>query len=165
MKLCVFAGTFNPVHKTHLMMAHEALRDYDKVLFIPAHKPPHKDFDPAMSAHRFEMVKLATADEPRFEVSDIEFQSDEPSYTYNTIRKLYDLYQIEGKIGFIIGSDAYEKIDTWYKADKLKELVDFIVFERTDDVSSSAFRQSHTKGIVTKEVECYIRINGLYENN
>jgi nicotinate-nucleotide adenylyltransferase len=158
-------------------MACEAMRGYDKVLFIPAYKPPHRDFDPKMSRHRLEMVKLATACEPKFEASDIEFQSAgerkrpdevmEPSYTYNTIKKLYEIYPVEGKIGFIIGSDAYAKIDTWYRAAELKELVDFIVFPRTDDISSTALRE-HIKNnlpvdaIVTKEVECYIREHGLY---
>ncbi len=164
MKLCVFAGTFNPIHKTHLKMACDALEKYDKVLFIPAYKPPHKNFDPAvndmMSRHRLEMVKIATQNEPRFEVSDIEFQSEEISYTYNTIKQLYN----GEKIGFIIGSDAYEKIDTWYKADELKQMLNFIIYPREDDVSSSAYRRGK-KGIVTDEVECYIREHELYANN
>lgn len=114
------------------------------------------------------MVKLAAAGNPKFDVSDIEYQSEGKSYTYNTIRKLYESCPVEGKISFIIGSDAFEEIDSWYKAEKLKELVDFIVFERTDDISSSGLREKiknnmPVNGVVTKEVECYIKEHGLYK--
>ena len=77
MKLCVFQGTFNPIHNVHLKMAEFVLNNYkfDKILFIPAHKPPHKDYDENLSVHRYKMVELATAYNKKFEVSDIEFLS------------------------------------------------------------------------------------------
>ena len=52
MKLCIFAGTFNPIHRAHLKMAELALEEYgfDKILFIPAYNPPHKDVE--LSEHR-----------------------------------------------------------------------------------------------------------------
>lgn len=61
MKLCIFSGTFNPIHKAHLKMAEYVLSHYgfDKIIFIPAYKPPHKDYDTNMCQHRFNMVKLA----------------------------------------------------------------------------------------------------------
>jgi len=167
MKLCVFQGTFNPIHNTHLKMAQSVAADYDKVLFIPAYNPPHKDFDGDMSAHRLEMVRIAVEGNPKFEASDIEYRREGKSYTYDTIRELYKLYPVEGKIGFIIGSDAFEKIDSWHEAEKLKELVDFIVFERTDDVSSTEIRERITKGfsvddVLPKGVLQYIREHNLY---
>ena len=78
MKLCIFSGTFNPIHRAHLKMAEYVLSHYgfDKIIFIPAYKPPHKDYDINLCKHRFEMVKLATAYNPHFEVSDIEYQSE-----------------------------------------------------------------------------------------
>ena len=114
MKLCVFQGTFNPIHRAHLQVADYVSKnyDFDKILFIPAFKPPHKDYDPKMSFHRFNMVKLAAQGKLNFDVSDIEFRSDNKSYTYNTIRELYKIYDIEGKINFIIGTDAFEKIES-----------------------------------------------------
>lgn len=72
MKLCIFAGTFNPIHRAHLKMAELALEEYgfDKILFIPAYNPPHKDVE--LSEHRYNMVKLAIQNNPKFEISDIE---------------------------------------------------------------------------------------------
>ena len=132
MKLCVFQGTFNPIHKAHLKMAHYALDNYnfDKILFIPAYIPPHKESDTKLAKHRLEMVKLAIQDTDRFEVSDIEYKSERPSYTYLTVSELYKNFDIEGKIHFIIGIDAINKIDSWYEAEKLKKILKFVVFPR-----------------------------------
>ena len=74
------------------------------------------------------MVKLAAAYNSKFMVSDIEFKREGKSYTYLTICELYKQYNIDGKIHFIIGTDAFDFIESWYEADKLKEIVKFIVF-------------------------------------
>ena len=207
MKLCLFAGTFNPIHKAHLAMAEYALNNFgfEKILFIPAYKPPHKNYDDNMSMHRLEMVKLATQNNPKFEVSDIEFKREGKSYTYLTILEIFknfydckipkqvrdDGLNLE-KISFIIGTDAFEKIESWYETDKLKKLIDFIVFIRENeivnldylkekgynfkfanmnfiDISSTDLReriknQKPINDLVTKEVEEYIYKNGLYKD-
>jgi nicotinate-nucleotide adenylyltransferase len=76
------------------------------------------------------MVKLAIEDIPHFDISDIEYQREGKSYTYLTIKELYEILDIDEKINFIIGTDAFDKIETWYEIDKLKQLVKFIVFKR-----------------------------------
>ena len=78
MKLCVFQGTFNPIHKAHLRVAQDVIShyDFDKILFIPAYNPPHKNADLDFSKHRLKMVQLAVKINPRFEVSDIEFKRE-----------------------------------------------------------------------------------------
>lgn len=148
MKLCVFQGTFNPIHNAHLKMADFVLKnyDFDKIVFIPAYRPPHKNYDTALTPHRLEMVKLAALTNPKFKVSDIEYHNERNSYTYLTILELYKRYDIEGKINFIIGTDAFKKIDTWYEADKLKELVDFIVFVRENEPDTQRYEELKTKG-------------------
>lgn len=148
MKLCVFQGTFNPIHNAHLAMAEYAKKvyDYDTILFIPAYKPPHKEFDDDLANHRFQMVKLAISGESFFGISNIEFQNERFSYTYLTIQELYKRYRVDGKIGFIIGSDAFREVDSWYEADKLKELVDFIVFPREEDIDRERMALLEFKG-------------------
>ena len=196
MKLCVFQGTFNPIHVAHLKMADYVLKNYgfDKIIFIPAYRPPHKNYDITLTPHRLKMVELAALSNPNFKVSDIEYKNEQNSYTYLTILELYKKYDIEGKINFIIGTDAFKKIDTWYEADKLKELVNFIVFVRENeldnkkyqelkekgynftfskmdfqDISSSDIRKNIREGndiskFVTDKVKGYIEQNGLYKN-
>ena len=189
MKLCVFQGTFNPIHNAHLKMAEYVLNNYnfDKILFIPAFRPPHKDYDENLTPHRFKMTELACKTNNRFEVSDIEYQQNRPSYTYLTIQELYKKYTIDDKINFIIGTDAFEKIDSWYEAEKLKPLLKFIVFKRENepklhiencdyeyasmpfyDISSTQIRDYIKDGknlgeLVTEEVKRYIEENGLYK--
>lgn len=194
MRLCIFSGTFNPIHKAHLKMADYVLSNYgfDKILFIPAYKPPHKNYDTTMCAHRFNMVKLAIKNNPHFEISDIEYKNEGKSYSYLTALELYKQYNIDGKINFIIGTDAFKQIETWYETEKFKKLVDFIVFIRENenvnldylkdkgynfeiaqmpftDISSTDLRERIATGkpidnLVTKEVEDYIHKHGLYKN-
>lgn len=148
MKLCVFQGTFNPIHNAHLAMARHIRDnyDYDNILFIPAYKPPHKEFDDDLANHRFQMVKLAVTGENLFGISNIEFQNEKFSYTYVTITELYKRYKVDGKIGFIIGFDAFREITEWFEADKLKDLVHFIVFSRAGEHDKDRLALLHYKG-------------------
>lgn len=195
MRLCVFQGTFNPIHKIHIEIAKFAKKHYgfDNVLFIPAYIPPHKTLDKMLANHRYNMVELAISDYKYFSISDIEYKKEKNSYTYNTIKELYNIYDIEGKINFLIGTDAFKEIESWYKADKLKDLLHFIVFKRSDDfkpeefnflkdkgydfefspmdyvdISSTALRNNVNKGYSIKDMELpevreYINKNGLYK--
>ncbi len=146
MKLCVFQGTFNPIHNAHLRVGEFLADKFDKILFIPAYQPPHKSVELNMTSHRFEMVKIATENNNKFEVSDIEYKRGGKSYTYLTICELYNLYQIDGKINFIIGTDAFRHIESWYEADKLKKLVKFLVFVREDKFDISEYDVLKKKG-------------------
>ena len=150
MKLCVFQGTFNPIHKAHLRVAQDVIShyDFDKIIFIPAYNPPHKSADLDFSKHRLKMVQLAVKINPRFETSDIEFKREGKSYTILTIKELYSLYEVEGKIHFIIGTDAFEKIETWYEIDKLKNMLNFLVFYREDNFNPKKFDNLKQKGFI-----------------
>lgn len=137
MKLCLFQGTFNPIHNAHLKVCEYAKRNFDcdKILLIPAAKPPHKSFDEDFSVHRLNMAKIAAQDINYIEVSDIEFQRNSLSYTVPTVEEIYKKYPEAEKISFIIGTDAFLKIESWYETEKLKNLVDFILFAREDSKS------------------------------
>ena len=184
MTICVFPGTFNPIHIAHLKMAQFVLENYgfEKVIFIPSYIPPHKQVDSNLAKHRYNMVKLAIQSNPRFEISDIEYKSEGKSYTLITVKKIKELYNIEDRLNFIIGTDAFKNIKTWYKADELKELVHFLVFPRGEDViepsdfegydyelvdckkfdvSSTEIRNEHNIEEID-EVKEYIRENELY---
>ena len=184
MTICVFPGTFNPIHLAHLLMAQYAVKKFgfEKVIFIPSYIPPHKSVDSSLAKHRYNMVKMAVEKNLRFGISDIEYKSEGKSYTLITVKKIIDIYKVEGRLNFIIGADAFNNIKTWYKADELKDLVHFIVFPRSGydinpndyegysyelmdsyniDISSTEVRDEH-KDFVTKEVKDYIKNNGLY---
>ena len=181
MTICIFPGTFNPIHDGHIKMAEYALNKYnfEKIIFIPSYIPPHKEIDPDLAKHRYEMVKLAIEGNSKFEISDIEYLSEGKSYSLITVQKIIEQYSIKGRLNFIIGTDAFVKINSWYKADELKKLVHFIVFPRrgdiikdmnswdyelTDmdfvDISSTEIRKGF---LINTSVEGYIKENGLYK--
>ena len=182
MKICLYQGTFNPIHKIHIEIAKFAREYYkfDKIIFIPAYIPPHKSVDKSLANHRFNMVKLAIKDFPFLNISDIEYKIKGNSYTYNTIVNIRKSLCITDRINFIIGTDAFEKIESWYKVEELSELAHFIVFprgveltpkEKFDyemapmefyDVSSTDLREHHSKNNKLEKVAEYIKENGLY---
>lgn len=184
MNICIFPGTFNPIHIAHLRIAQFAAEKYgfEKVIFIPSYNPPHKTVDSALAKHRYNMVKLAVEKNLRFGISDIEYKSEGKSYTYITVKQIIDLYKVKGRLNFIIGTDAFKQIKTWYKSDELKNLVHFLVFPRGNDtinkddykeydfelvefekfnISSTDVRENHI-GNTINDVKEYIITNGLY---
>ena len=148
MKLCVYCGTFNPIHNVHLAVANYVKThfDFDNILFIPAYKPPHKEIDDELASHRYEMVKIAIEGEGKFNISNIEFRNERFSYTFYTIEQLYKMYPVERKISFIIGTDAFRQIESWYRTEELKEMVDFLVFPREDNFRPESLERLRSEG-------------------
>ena len=116
MAICIFPGTFNPIHEAHLRMANFALKHYgfEKIIFIPAYIPPHKEISANLAKHRYRMVELATSKNSKFEVSDIEYKRDTNSYSLITVKKIIEQYNIKEKLNFLIGTDAFEKIICYF---------------------------------------------------
>eukprot|EP00999_Lentomonas_sp_LEN2_P000319 NODE_1320_length_909_cov_35.175192_g1274_i0.p1 GENE.NODE_1320_length_909_cov_35.175192_g1274_i0~~NODE_1320_length_909_cov_35.175192_g1274_i0.p1 ORF type:complete len:176 (+),score=8.37 NODE_1320_length_909_cov_35.175192_g1274_i0:354-881(+) len=83
-----------------------------KIIFIPAKIPPLKNIS-ISPQHRYNMVKIAIADNPFFEISDIELKSDHISHTYKTMQKL--TAQTNEPITFIIGADNILSLPDWYR--------------------------------------------------
>ncbi len=133
MKIAIMGGTFNPIHYAHLLSA-EQVREglgYDKILFVPAARPPHKSQPDMVSAeHRYQMVLLATADNPYFEVSRIELDRDGPSYTIQTIKELRLRYGKTTKLAWIIGADSLIEYKIWKDFDEVLKQCTMIVTTR-----------------------------------
>ncbi len=186
MKIAIFGGTFDPIHRAHLTVAREAVNRFglDRVLFVPAAHPPHKPDAGTSYADRLRMVQLACEGEPSFEASDIESGSGK-SYSIDTIERLRVLLSAGDQLYFIIGADAFSEILTWHRAADVLQSVDFIVVSRPGhrfaippgarvlrldtlvlEVSSSAIRRELAIGDhpaeLPEKVFAYIRANGLY---
>lgn len=134
MEFAIIGGTFNPVHLGHLICAERAYLEYDldKVIFMPAGKPPHKEENKINSPeHRLNMLKLAVEDNNHFEISDWELKKKGKSYTSRTIDHFKKKYQIE-KINLIIGTDSLAEIFNWHKPEYILANTNLIVAKRAD---------------------------------
>jgi nicotinate-nucleotide adenylyltransferase len=131
-RLALFGGTFDPVHNGHLEVAREAVRlcALDRVLFIPAARPPHKSgVTHAAYEDRYRMVELACAGEPRFEPSRLEEGSSQ-SYSILTVEKVRAQSEPRDSLFFLIGADAFAELRTWRRWEDVGRLVEFIVVSR-----------------------------------
>jgi nicotinate-nucleotide adenylyltransferase len=112
----VIGGTFDPVHYAHLAIAEEAYHKLKlaRVIFVPAGQPPHKvggSVTPAQQ--RLEMLRLALADNPHFEISLVDMQRVGPSYTVDTLRILRETWGPRAELYFIIGGDSLKDLPRW----------------------------------------------------
>lgn len=133
MRIAVLGGTFNPIHYGHLRVAEEAREalGLDKVVFIPANIPPHKDVPAIIPADkRLEMVGIAIEDNPGFEVSDIEIRRGGSSYTVDTVRELLGRGGAGLGVSLIIGNDSFNDITSWFEYEELFRLSSFIIVPR-----------------------------------
>src|SRR5438034_2402539 len=116
MRTGILGGTFDPIHLGHLEAADAAKRhlQLDRVLLVPSRTPPHRSVEPRASVyHRFAMTALAAAERGLL-ASDLELMRDGPSFTALTLEALHREGYAPSQLFFIIGSDAFAEISTWY---------------------------------------------------
>ena len=183
----MFGGTFDPIHDAHLAVAREAADRFqlDRVLFIPAARPPHKEHGAcAPYEDRVRMAELATAREVCFHVSRLE-EGTARSYSIDTIEKVRAEMAPGDELFFIIGADAFAEIQTWHRWRDVARAVRFLVvsrpnsvytppleiaYDRLDtlrlEISSSGIRRALAAGerpsALAPEVLNYIEARGLY---
>ena len=129
--LAIFGGTFDPIHYGHLRAAQEAADQFalDQVFFMPCARPPHSKEVKATTDQRLAMVQLAIAGNPRFSLSDIEARQPNSSYSVNTLKELKKIHP-QHNLLFLLGTDAFFQIHTWYCPEELFRLADFVVMDR-----------------------------------
>ena len=124
----VMGGTFDPIHHGHLVAASEvqAWFDLDEVVFVPTGDPWQKaDREVTTAEHRYLMTVIATAANPRFNVSRVDIDRRGRTYTIDTLRDLRERLP-EADLYFITGADALAEIFTWRDADELFDLAQFV---------------------------------------
>lgn len=188
MKIGILGGTFNPIHIGHLILAEEAREKLglDKIIFVPAYLPPHKDtMNIAPAKVRLDLVKLAIAGNKSFGVSDLEIRRDGRSYTIDTLKELKKAYP-QDELYFIIGSDLLKYLEEWKDLDEIIKMIKFIAATRPGyplekipsyittlpiravDISGFEIRQAIKEGksfryLVPEAVFRHITKKGLYK--
>ena len=188
MRIGILGGTFDPIHEGHLAAGRAAIEcaKLDKVFVIPTAVPPHRAPAVAPADDRLEMARRATADDPRFQVTDIELRRRGASYTVDTLRELHAQHPLD-ELFLILGWDAAKLLGTWHEPDEVRRLARVIVVTRpgsgspattseilcerpTPDISGSTLRRAIARhesvaGKLPEAVARYIAENGLYGDN
>ncbi|ASK27199.1 nicotinate-nucleotide adenylyltransferase [Neisseria chenwenguii] len=141
----LFGGTFDPPHNGHLHIA-RAFADetgLDAVVFLPAGDPYHKTQSTRTPArHRFAMTELATADEPRFALSDCDMVREGATYTFDTVQIFRQQFP-QAQLWWLLGSDSLMKLHTWKKWQTLVRQTNIAVAMREGGSLSQAPRELH----------------------
>jgi nicotinate-nucleotide adenylyltransferase len=173
------------VHNAHLAMARAALDELslDRLLFMPTGLPRYRTPAVASGAQRVEMLSLAVADEPRFEIDARELAPGASGYTVDTLRELRLELGAETPLWLLMGADQYGKLGSWHRPQDVRKLASIAVFARpgfelTDakvkaipfepmDISASQVRARVARGedisaLVPAAVANYVTRHGLY---
>ncbi|MGH7458860.1 MAG: nicotinate-nucleotide adenylyltransferase [Longimicrobiaceae bacterium] len=187
-KVGVLGGTFDPPHAGHLIAAGDAFErlQLDRLLFVPALLPPHKQGAVAAPAPlRLELVRAAVAGDTRFEVDDLETRRPGPSYTVDTLAQLRGRWP-RAELFLLVGADTLAGLPQWREPERVLELATLALlarqgegapagfpfpFERVPvtrvDVSSSELRRRVAAGLsiryrVPEQVLTIIEREGVY---
>ena len=154
-RLGVLGGTFDPIHYGHLRAgeaAETALR-LDEIRVIPLHDPPHRPHDPRASAfHRFALCALAIDGKSGWRLSDTELTRTGPSYTAHTLRALHAEGWKPSQIFFILGSDAFAEIATWYDFPAVLKSANYAVVARAGTTLQAAWERFDPSGVADPSV-------------
>lgn len=133
MRIGLFGGTFNPVHRGHLQVAGEIKSAFslERLYIIPAAQPPHKKASGvANAADRLEMVRRAFENLDGYVVSDVEIKRSGPSYTIDTFHYFRSVLPGDASLFLVLGLDAFLEIETWMFFQELLTLLPLIVMTR-----------------------------------
>lgn len=138
-RIGIMGGTFDPIHIGHLVIAEAVRHEYnlDKVIFVPASQPPHKNGQTVTEVrHRYFMTVMAVCSNPFFYVSTIEIDRPGPSYSIDTVQAFREMYGGKAEFYFITGADAIKDLPTWERIDQLLDLCYFIGTTRPGNLSA-----------------------------
>lgn len=138
MRIGILGGTFDPIHLGHLMLAEQARESLslDRVLVMPAARPPHKPDAPISPYHhRLAMVELALAGAEPLLASDFEKGDDRPSFTVETLRRLTSGAP-QDRFVLLLGSDSLRDLPGWREPQEIVRLAELAVYPRPGEEAS-----------------------------
>lgn len=132
MRLGLFGGSFDPIHRGHIDPVREAKRalGLDRVLYLPTARPPHKPGRVLSPPHaRYTMVELALLDEEGLRVSPHELTPDRPAYTVETLEHFRRTLP-EADLHLLIGGDSFADLHLWFRWREIPALARLVVLAR-----------------------------------
>ena len=138
MRVGIYGGTFSPVHNGHVAAAKAFMEQMwlDILYVIPTGVTPHKDMKgDATASDRLEMCRLAFEGMEGVIVSDLEMRREGKSYTVDTLRELYDP---EGRLFLLMGTDMLLTLGSWREPDEIFRLCYPVYIRREEDAALDA---------------------------
>lgn len=153
--ICLYGGAFDPVHNGHLRIAWEASQALhaQRLYFIPTGRPAHRSAAALNAPQRYQLLQLATAEQPLFSVSDFEIQRAEqghPSYAIDTLLEFKQRYP-DARLCWLMGSDAFAQITEWHQWQRLFELANVIVAGRP---GATGYNDPVTELLKQRQISC-----------
>jgi len=141
-------GTFDPIHHGHLVAASEVADRFalDAVIFVPTGQPWQKaDRQVSRAEDRYLMTVIATASNPRFQVSRVDIDRGGDTYTVDTLHDLRREFP-DAELFFITGADALRSIMSWRDWEDMFDLAEFVGvtrpgYELTEEMLPEAHQQ------------------------
>ena len=134
-RIGIYGGTFNPPHIGHLEAAKQAVSrlNLDRLLMVPASIAPHKVLPPnsPTAQQRLAMLRIAAADCPQIQVSDVELCREGVSYTWQTVRTLRQ-QNPQAELILIMGTDMFLSFRDWKNPEEILKDASLAVFYRGD---------------------------------
>lgn len=129
-RLGIMAGTFNPPHIGHLILAQTALTqlELDHVLFMPVGTPTHKETNQHADV-RIKLTELAIANNPRFSIDLSDVERNPPHYTATLMPIMAERYPASA-LWLLIGSDSLASFPTWYQPHEILNYCRLAVLKR-----------------------------------
>lgn len=143
MRIGLYFGSFNPIHKGHTALAQYIVSQgyVDEVWLVVSPNNPLKKADELADEHlRYEMAKIATNDMPAIRVSDLEFGLPKPSYTINSLRIFSERYP-DHTFTLVIGSDNMSLFHRWREHEAILRDYHILVYPRQGDDLEALMRQ------------------------
>ncbi len=145
MKIGIYGGSFNPPHLGHLAAAGAAVAalGLDRLVFIPAGVPPHKELAPGTPGReqRLEMTRIA-ADQLLMPAStlvwDTELYREGKSYTADTLEEAAARWPGD-ELWLLMGTDMFLTLHHWREPEKLLALAGVCAFGRTERDGEAVF--------------------------
>jgi len=132
-KTALFGGTFDPVHRGHVIVAESATKyiGADEVVFIPAQRSPNKNLCAVADGDaRLKMISLAIEGRKGFRVSDCELNRPGPSFTLDTVKQFSETCGKEAAIYWLVGADSVDDLLNWHRIDELIDRCNLCVMFR-----------------------------------
>ena len=147
-RIGIFGGTFNPPHIGHIQAAQQAITalGLSRLLLIPDRIAPHKQLpeNSPTPEQRLDMLRIAAADCPQIQVSDIELCREGVSYTVETVTALKKLYP-RAELVLLMGTDMFLSFDSWKNARKILKNTTLGVFCRGEKNEETAIKEKRSE--------------------